>query len=1091
MERKRLRVDGIPTDIPAGRAKDKLTIHFLRSRNGGGEVESIDVIQGPPAYAIVTFEDDKVVESVLRIKDHTLQINDKIYNLVVSEDSGKMELEEVFQKLSLTINCKKIPESCRSLLENFTHKDVKYDFDEKSLMCTISGPYTEIQAVAQEILKKLEIKCTNLKQIPSDARKKTKSDRFTYQSDSQGVPQVLDQRSTPLYASPAEARYSLKTESLEQVEEPFVWDSDIFKYIQKFHTLEYQEILDKYHVHAVDESSDGITTVYLQTVTGGKNHLADLSYARSRLLGLYQGLELLLRKEQINKRDLYGDQDFHKMMLRDLQKLYPMLLCHDDDRYLYLIGNGVDVAQGKQYISELQMKFDRSSSYPDTRFKASGAGTISEGAPHSLSPTYKHESKVGSRIAASFTAPATHTSYSTKNQIDERYLASSDSPNRQLLDRSRDPPNDKTSPGSAISSDLQKNEDFGLSQTDEKSESKTMPSLKRRDVFPALKTGREEIRHNRTTSKATGPLKPVRFTKASSELPYSSLVDMNSPSMEFKVPEGKLRRSNSLSRVYSKENASSEQQSDTLIFKDEVVVTDWLWQYTKQAHKSDIDSWCSEGVLMEEEKQKGKVTLKLKATNKSVLTLTKERIQLLCWKEDVSITSSCFYYSTLGVQGPDDIALAEWYDVFHKCSKKLYIKLEEDKLVLLYPKEIQSRIIEEYSQNIERKMKSSKEDLMQDDHQSSSHLKDKFEFSGHDMAESYLTESKHKHNVEDQFISKRYLGSFHLGGEDLNEAPNFRGGKDLADQSYSLKDPFQGLAHEHKAFFDNPVPALLDENSIHPKELQDFLEDAKNNSTSEKTQTDFYTSRKHLDNLMTEVKPYNQSPYTSELLTQGITFSPLNVLHQTDSEAHYGDQGISTDGHKSSYQSSSSQLRVPAIGQESEVIDSICDQCKNNGKTVQASSGQNMCVKCYTTFLTSAINDTTKDKGTIKVSMTHTSMSLSLPGYERATTLKIIYEVPDGVQGAGDPQPGCPYKGGRFEAYLPDTPEGRRFLVLLQKALDEGLIFHIQTFETGEKVTWYKIPHKTSPDGGKQKNGYPDLKYMKSTIAVLKENGIE
>ncbi|CAJ0935872.1 unnamed protein product [Ranitomeya imitator] len=71
--------------------------------------------------------------------------------------------------------------------------------------------------------------------------------------------------------------------------------------------------------------------------------------------------------------------------------------------------------------------------------------------------------------------------------------------------------------------------------------------------------------------------------------------------------------------------------------------------------------------------------------------------------------------------------------------------------------------------------------------------------------------------------------------------------------------------------------------------------------------------------------------------------------------------------------------------------------------------------------------------------------------------------------GVGDPHPGCQYRGGKFEAYLPDNREGKKLLALLQKALDEGLIFHIKTFETGEKVTWYKIPHKTSPDGGKQK----------------------
>lgn len=59
MERKRLRVDGIPTDIPVERVKDKFTIHFLRTRNGGREVEDIEIYTGPSFHAVITFEDDK------------------------------------------------------------------------------------------------------------------------------------------------------------------------------------------------------------------------------------------------------------------------------------------------------------------------------------------------------------------------------------------------------------------------------------------------------------------------------------------------------------------------------------------------------------------------------------------------------------------------------------------------------------------------------------------------------------------------------------------------------------------------------------------------------------------------------------------------------------------------------------------------------------------------------------------------------------------------------------------------------------------------------------------------------------------------
>lgn len=47
---------GLPADLPPDRVADKLTIHFLRSRNGGGEIADVQVLPGPPACALITFE---------------------------------------------------------------------------------------------------------------------------------------------------------------------------------------------------------------------------------------------------------------------------------------------------------------------------------------------------------------------------------------------------------------------------------------------------------------------------------------------------------------------------------------------------------------------------------------------------------------------------------------------------------------------------------------------------------------------------------------------------------------------------------------------------------------------------------------------------------------------------------------------------------------------------------------------------------------------------------------------------------------------------------------------------------------------------
>ncbi|XP_063816145.1 uncharacterized protein LOC135055707 [Pseudophryne corroboree] len=1116
MEKKRLRVDGIPTDISAERIKDKLIIHFLRNRNGGGEVENIDIIPGTPSYAIVTFEEDEVTEKVLRIKNHTLQVSDKTYKMVVSEFTSKLELDEVFQKSSVAVHYKRFPENCRNVLKNLrkTHKDVRFDFNEKSKTCDISGTYTEIQTVVQEIVNKLELGYEGLKQNSLDTQRSGKSDKslLRNQSDIRGIiPQSGDKRSVPLYAGADQASYIQKNETIEQLQEPFVWDSDIFKYIQRFHSSEYQKILNKYHVQAVDESSDEITTLYLQTINDAQQNLPDLITARFELMGLYQGLELILRKEQINKRHINRDQELQKSLLGDLQKLYPMLLCHEDDKCLYLIGNGFDVAQGKQYISDTQLKIGKPSNYlnlDSTQPGGSQESTIRDELLKSMSPSYKYErpeNKVGSRIAASFSLPPDHSSHLTRTHLEERYLTSSNSNSRQLFDHERYANSDKameTLVGHTAALNLNKNEDFSLSQTDEKSGIKSLPPFKKVDVLPALKTGREDIRQYRSTTKSSGPLKPVRIAKASSELSYSSLVDVEPPNLDFKTSECKLRRSNSLSRIYSRDSTSSVQQEDIYIFKDEILVEGWLWHYIKEHHKPHIDILCSE-VLLLEEQVNGNIVLKLKAVSKPKLSMAKEKIQLLYWKEDANITNSCLEYSSLGIKGPDDHAVHEYCNLFRNCFQKVCTKVEKDKLLLIYPKIMHETILKEYRQLVENKVKSHTNlpSVVADDGQSSLLLKTIDQRNKTDSVEEMLFSNPQPPPLSSGLESPDVVS-------EMNENQGIRSLEDQKAFQADCTDTLSRITSETKTFFNSLMTPYQSGNiqiSSQAPVLTDYVKGNRffqdpncfktESSLLENSETNFYTYKHCLPDVKADVNTYDYGAYTSELLADKFSSPSQDVKNRSNLETDNGEKGILREGYVQQFESKSSELRSPAVGQESEKTGTVCDLCKNSNKVVQISCGHYLCDNCHSASknLCGLCLDSTEsaDKGTPRVTMIHTSMSLSLPGYERDTSLKIIYEVSDGVQGVGDPNPGCQYKGGRFEAYLPDNREGKKLLVLLEKALNKGLTFHIRTFETGDKVTWHKIPHKTSPDGGKQKNGYPDLAYIKSAITQLKTVGIE
>ncbi|NXI62046.1 NMI protein, partial [Anseranas semipalmata] len=90
-----VQVRGIPTDLPPDRVADKLTIHFLRSRNGGGEIADVQVLPGSQACALITFEALAVAQRILKAKNHVLSIGGKKYPLEVTAHVVELSPDEV------------------------------------------------------------------------------------------------------------------------------------------------------------------------------------------------------------------------------------------------------------------------------------------------------------------------------------------------------------------------------------------------------------------------------------------------------------------------------------------------------------------------------------------------------------------------------------------------------------------------------------------------------------------------------------------------------------------------------------------------------------------------------------------------------------------------------------------------------------------------------------------------------------------------------------------------------------------------------------------------------------------------------------
>uniref|UniRef100_A0A8C2J0C1 E3 ubiquitin-protein ligase n=1 Tax=Cyprinus carpio TaxID=7962 RepID=A0A8C2J0C1_CYPCA len=179
-----------------------------------------------------------------------------------------------------------------------------------------------------------------------------------------------------------------------------------------------------------------------------------------------------------------------------------------------------------------------------------------------------------------------------------------------------------------------------------------------------------------------------------------------------------------------------------------------------------------------------------------------------------------------------------------------------------------------------------------------------------------------------------------------------------------------------------------------------------------------------------------------------------------------------------------------------------CQVCKKEatdiqkkvlGDPVQSCSFKDTQQEYQTREQHSGQEDSKVHKG-IQGTMTCVEMTMSLPGYNKYTTAKITYCIPDGIQGDKDPCPGSPFEGGQFVAYLPLDPKGRSLLPCLEKAFKQGLTFTVSSSKKASgdaKVTWGRIPHKTRVDGGKSGKGYPDSTYLTRLCEELVAHGIE
>lgn len=119
----------------------------------------------------------------------------------------------------------------------------------------------------------------------------------------------------------------------------------------------------------------------------------------------------------------------------------------------------------------------------------------------------------------------------------------------------------------------------------------------------------------------------------------------------------------------------------------------------------------------------------------------------------------------------------------------------------------------------------------------------------------------------------------------------------------------------------------------------------------------------------------------------------------------------------------------------------------------------------------------------------------SLPGHPDCKTIRIIYNIPPGIQGPEHPNPRKPFTARGFprHCYLPDNEKGRKVLRLLLLAWDRRLIFSVGTSSTtgeSDTVIWNEVHHKTEFGSNLTGHGFPDSGYLANVLEELKAQGI-
>ncbi|XP_061413285.1 uncharacterized protein LOC133346036 [Lethenteron reissneri] len=333
---------------------DKLTIHFLRKSNGGGELTDVSYCTDTPTEAIVTFEDPAVAKRVLQIKHHVLNIKGHSHSLQVvpleEQDSG-----EVIEKVIMVINLFKIPKQQQDgFLESLRRFPVTVSLNQSQRQCTVEGPFSLMEEIH-----------THINTFVSTVEFRNEKKNVSHKNDESS--EIKTEAQTEI---DAEVKAESGSENVSK--DPFDFgeignnkegtiemlvESDVFNFLLNFCKMAYDNILAKYNVEVIinDEGLGDLTVLNVKSILGLPFTGQQIQNASEELAELYANLQSRLRKDTVRINSAFA-KDFEKVscLLRVMKERFPTMLItfRKDECEVDFIGTPSDIFQASLALRE-------------------------------------------------------------------------------------------------------------------------------------------------------------------------------------------------------------------------------------------------------------------------------------------------------------------------------------------------------------------------------------------------------------------------------------------------------------------------------------------------------------------------------------------------------------------------------------------------------------------------------------------------------------------------------------------------------------------------------------------------------------------